>query len=853
MYRPTEHTDGSWDVVNIDKLGGTGHKDYKDYTSEAPYLTIRPRRARTEGRARRSMFGMRSRSDTMSNASTGQAISPATSTQSEDLHRDDMEVSRPQSGWSDSDQSDRQTKSWVAKGSKILKKQNSKFNLSSSRRSSWFDESDKVGARYSKTHVRGSKQDEKIRPSSSGRPARPMISEPFDFRHLTHTQAHQLAYLRNASQQKLATGFSAIRASQAPQPVLQGIRTEALRLPASDASSPRYQNPVSPPALSPTKPSTPRSKNGLSIDTRRGRLSLARSIDNFSQPSPKAYRMPRSPPTPPPKPSRHITPTVPEFFSDIHHATACEREILSRCASAELPGPVQSPAEAATPCEPEQEFYNENLPHAITTSEEIALTLKPSTTRRSALALADVPEEDELYPIRRVSEQSLRPATGDPALRHATTFPSNNCPPRCRRSSSSQAPLSLSDVMPAPRSTSGLPATRPDDNNEVDASPRRDDSPDVLPDATGVDACWEDDIDYCYQLEAEADCDFDWDRLSMDRTLSTDKPRGREASLGVYQDRSESLSRSKTYEKLDTRKAGPCLADAKSSHNSSSHHLPPLQTCLPDLDFSAASSAKSSIASLGGPITPLQLLPSSRKVNLTLQSSKSTDTLNLESSFQASAECGIPWSQEDSFHKVPSWDHASHFNYPFNNLSLSGSSKAASQRSSRPSLSMHQSSDGLVLSHSASAGQTRRNTSSSNGFPELVCRKPHRQQANMVTEQIADRSTALAVTDRPADTKGDTSLAKSGPSTSDDATRAFASNNHPPHLSNHSSRSLEDDAVLVMLPSSKAPDPAISVTSFVDRLRSNSNTSSTSGSSSVRSSKVSYSLFPLPPAKTPTR
>lgn len=680
-----------------------------------------------------------------------------------------------------------------------------------------------------------------------------MISTPFNFRHLTHTQAHQFANLHNASQQKLVTDFSAIRASQAPQQELQGIRTEDLRSPTSGPTSLRYPNPVTSPALSPTKPSAPRSKNGLSIDA-PGRLSHSRSIDNFSQPSPKAYRMPRSPATPPASASsRCTTSTVPDFFSDIHHATASEREILSKGASAELSGPIQSLPDAATRFEPENLVYDESLPHAITTSEDIALTLKPSTTRRSALALADVPEEDELHPIRCVSDQSLRSIIADPALRHATTFPGKNCSPGRQPASSSHASLRLSSVMPAPSTNLGSPATRPDELNDVDVAPRRDRSPQMSTDLTGIDACWEDDIDYCYQLEAEADCDFDWDRLSMDRTLIMDKPHSPQESSGVYQDKSESLSRSQTYEKLDKPKVQPCSADVKLIRNSSDHHLPRLQTSLPDLDFSAASSAKSSMASLCGPITPLQQLPSPRKVNPTLQLSKSTDTLNLESSFLASAEREFPWSQEDSFHRVPSWDHASHFNYPFNNLSLSGSNKATSRRSSRPLLRTHQSSDSLMLSNSASAVQTRRNTSSSNGFPELVCTKNYRQQATMASQQIPDSIAALAVTDRPANTQGGAGLAEFGPSTSDDATRAFSPKKHQPHLSNHSSRSQEDDGILVTLPSSKAPDPAISVASFADRLRSNSVTSSTSGSSSMRSSRVSYSLFPLPPAKTQTR
>lgn len=635
-----------------------------------------------------------------------------------------------------------------------------------------------------------------------------MISTPFNFRHMTHTQAHQFANLHSASQQQLMTDFSAIRASQAPQYELQGIKTEDLRSPTSGSSSPRY--PVTPPALSPTKVNTPRSKNGLSINAPET-LFRSRSIDNFSQPSPKAYRTPRSPTTPPAiASSRHVTSAIPDFFSDIHHATPSEREILSRCdASAEPSDHVQPRSEAAT----NHVLFDENIPHAITTSEDIALTLKPSLTRRSALALADVPEEDELRSIKRVSDQSHRPVTADPALRHATTFPSSYGSPDGKRISTH-----ASSRLSCPNHRD--PIIHPDDST-IDASPRCQQSrKSTKPD--GIEACWEDDIDYCYQLEAEANCDFDWDRLSMDRILNMDKSNGVQEPVDI----SESLPK-----KIVTTKVDPCLADANSTRSSGDHHLPRLQTSLPELDFSAASSAKSSMASLRGPITPLQQLPSPRKSNPMLQLSKSTDTLNLESSFLT--ECDSPWLREDS-HKAPSWDHASQYNYPFNNLNLSGISKATSRRSSRPLLSTHQSSDSVLLSKSVSAVHTRRNTSSSSGFPELICSKNYRQHANIVAEQIADRIAALAVTDRPVNNQDATSV-------SDDA---FAPT-HTEH--NLSPPGKEVDDVPSTLPS-KSSDPAMSVASFADRLRSNSVTSSASGTSSMRTSRISYSLFPTPPS-----
>ncbi|KAL8720712.1 MAG: hypothetical protein Q9225_002478 [Loekoesia sp. 1 TL-2023] len=752
----------------------------------------------------------------MSNLSIGHSISPSASIESQDSHHRNVEATYPESGWSDSDQSDSLTKSWVVKGSKMLKKQNSKFNLSSSKRSSLVEELDEASEQYPSLHPRGNSKHGRMWSTSSGLPVRPTISKPFHFRHLTHTQPHQFADLHSTSQQSLETEFSAIRASQAPQKELQGIRTEDLRSPTSDSSFPRYMNLVTPPSLSPTKFRTSRPNSGLSINA-PGRLSHSRSVDNFSQPSPKTYRTPQSPTTPPARTSsRHASLSPPEFFSDIHHATPSEREILSQCsASAACSGPVQSSLEPTIQCQPEHVFHDENLPHALTTSDQIALTLKPSTVRRSALALADVPEEAELHSIKRVSDQSFRPVATDSTLRHATSFPSNSCSPSRNHGLLSHKSLRLSGVMPIQNLTFGESVMQPENVNDVDAPMR------MSTDVNAIDACWEDDIDYCYQHEAEADCDFDWDRVSMDRTLTMDDSHSVQPSVNAYREGAEPLA--KAYEKLNSPHE---MADAISAHNVDSYHLPQLQTSLPDLDFSATSSAKSSIASLRGPITPLHQPPSPRKVKPFLRS-KSTDTLDLESSFITSHDCEFPWPQEDPFKKTASWDHAINFNYPFNNLSLSGPSKSTSLRSSRPPLSTYHSSESILLSNSASAVQTRRNTNFGNGLPTSVCSKNYRQQADIVAEQIAHRMAALAVTDASLNTDDDTGSAKLHSRMSKDVTNASAFLKDSISLDHRNSHGQEGDGVPAMPRSDRAPDEALSVASFANRLRSNSAASKT--------------------------
>ena len=54
------------------------------------------------------------------------------------------------------------------------------------------------------------------------------ISEPFDFKHVTHTQRKQIQGLERVSNNQLVSEFNALRAGQRPKPELQGIKAENL-------------------------------------------------------------------------------------------------------------------------------------------------------------------------------------------------------------------------------------------------------------------------------------------------------------------------------------------------------------------------------------------------------------------------------------------------------------------------------------------------------------------------------------------------------------------------------------------------------------------------------------------------
>ncbi|KAL8804573.1 MAG: hypothetical protein Q9182_002488 [Xanthomendoza sp. 2 TL-2023] len=780
----------------------------------------RHRRGQTEGPRRLSIFRSRRRTNTVSNFKIGHRLSPSASIESEHLTHE-PEDERPQSTWSDSDHSDTPTKGWVARGSKILKKQNSRFNLGSLKTNDWIEEqNDNPG---DQSYPRGSSKHGKIRSSGNDSTTRPRISKPYNFQHVAHTQARQLPEMGNGSQEKEATDFSAIHASQPIRGDLQGNYAEDVKSRLMEISRPTSREPITPPSVSPIKTHASRPSSVLSIK-HPGTLSRSRSIDNFSQPSPKTYRLPRSPTSPPSRTSsRCATRIAPDFFSDHYHATAEERELLTMCeALLEAPVHVGGPEVAPQGFQSGQTCDDGCQPHAITTPDDVAFLLQPATLQRSTLVLPDVPEEDELLSTQRASMEGSRPMAADSNLRHAKSFPSTHHAEHREDAFSSRKSMGRPD--------SGLIGATLVNRDESDEAPLQ--SRELRRMSTGirgVDACWEDIIDYCYQHEAEADCDFDWDRISTYNMPANDPTHNKQVPVDPCWKSGGSLSRSD--EILGSRREAQDTASMDTANYSQNHHLPRLQTSLPDLEFSAASSAKSSMTSLRGAETPLLQLPSPGKVKFTLHLSKSTDTLNLDSSFFSAHENDDSLSQDDLSRKEFIWDRAGTLNHhPCND------GPALRKSSSRPALSRHASSESVPLSHPASATRTRRGTASSGSLSDIACSKNYRQNAEITTKQIADRIAALSITKPPADP----ATPPQEPSRQSTTIPQNPLSDIPASVSKHQE---DTEANTPSSPPNPQPTPT-SIGSFAHRLRSNSVASSSSGSSLTKASRVSYSLFP---------
>ena len=311
------------------------------------------------------------------------------------------------------------------------------------------------------------------------------ISTPYNFQHLTHTQQQQLPNLGEISPTELVSEFSAIRASQIPsRGELKGIRAQDLHF--SNFSSESLSSPIPeddvPPAISPKSPRRQHSvrKQGPA------RLLGTKSQDNLSGPPVRPPRSPRSEMCPIDLPARTSSRTASILFDtfDPLATTTLDRPQTNggfrRPAPFKLPEPVLPPAPSWN--EADIFFTNRPMSHAVTTPGDEAWPLSSSSGTFGA-ELADVLEEEE--PGSRLSKISyssneLRGSLSVPALR--------------LKSLEQEAPLPIavqSEMTFVPETTVLAPAFQ------------------------GLRDSWEDDVDFCYENEIEANFDYQWDSCDV--------------------------------------------------------------------------------------------------------------------------------------------------------------------------------------------------------------------------------------------------------------------------------------------------------------------------------------------------
>lgn len=623
--------------------------------------------------------------------------------------------------------------------------------------------------------------------------------------------------MSRASHHDLVSEFSAIRAAQTPHRELQGIKAECLqsRKFQSEPTSPARQSFTTLP-LSPTRYTQVESATSAKVHR-------SPSADFFSQPSPRLYkdRSPTSPIAPPPRfSSRRAAPDA----SMHHHEPSLEEPVCSTtglATSSRLPE-EHSPIESTVEC-----LDYSNVPHAVTTPDDSAYTLKSPSFRVSGAELADVPEEDD--DEKSTATSPSRPSTSSSSLRQAKSFhsirtssQSSRSPKRSKARDSESLSSRYEDF--ASQSEAMLPLVgEPED--DIPCRPRF--SKRISLKAQGFDASWEDDIDYCYEHAAEADCDFDWDRVSILKEHEATDSRARSISEGcqdLYQEPSPNLSQV----------------------------LPRLETSVPSL-YSTDSAKSLSFSSIAGPATPSYPLPSPRPHGLPAKGSISTSAdyppstpllVSQDSSSQLHVESYENIFFNKHYHEEALPLHTLRFDPP--------GSREDSPRSSRSPISKCNSQESFMISRPSSLRHLR-STESMGSLPDLVHSKCSRDGFNITQEQAVELASTLKASESLLDQQ-QSSAPIIRQRTSQSLAKEVARQSMLQKAASFGSFDEEEEHQtdeVVILPSithhersqsAAVPQPA--GPTCTQRKRS-------ATAAAATRKRVSYSLFPIPPARTP--
>ncbi|KAG6140545.1 hypothetical protein E4U28_003420 [Claviceps purpurea] len=350
--------------------------------------------------------------------------------------------------------------------------------------------------------------------SGEAAPKRPQISLPFNFQHVAHKP---LDKSRNQSSpralSKAHTGVSTLErcatSHHLPRSLSQGS-LDAIH--TGQVTEDRARTPLIP---------IPR-HTSVSFSGPRRLLKQIRSEDQL-----RKSRSPSAPPRPPRSPtqlpSALLPPTVPPPLPprtssrQSSVSTTIDSVVHMHSSTSGSHGRQQAPYSPFSPIFPRErwteEFGSSGSSHLAQMEQQYSPTdagfssvmvgardstwpLPSSTPLSSDSALPDVPEEEEHHGLSRLSGLSI--ASNTSSLRGIQSVPTLRRLAKSQRSTSG-----VSDTL-VPLDVLGLP--RAIGTKAPTSSSLR----------TPARESWEDVVDYCYEHEAEANCDYQWDRPSLD-------------------------------------------------------------------------------------------------------------------------------------------------------------------------------------------------------------------------------------------------------------------------------------------------------------------------------------------------
>ncbi|KAK2765927.1 hypothetical protein FQN54_007442 [Arachnomyces sp. PD_36] len=685
------------------------------YTEGLPSRT----RANThQSPKRRSVFGGRTRSNT-STSTLSSHLSPATSMTSTDIssRRSSQDGHTISPTGSHTDKQEKVAKSIFSRSSRILRRQGSKFSISSTL---ILDEHDEFPGEKQKFDVPDLFQrSHKVRHSDTRKFAlcrgqvaftnqsldellKKNISDPFDFQHVTHTNSRQFQSLDTANEDRLVSEFSAIRASQRPDTELKGITAQNLLFRNFSSEDLRSRNisdmnmgPRSLPSNSPPESPDPQGCATAPLDSGAEWKRQSRCFENFSRPVSRIQRPPTSPSiVPPPRISSRLAcsdipePTcqtidallgldAPSTFPEFVYSTGEDRrESLSRLDLAEV--------------------FQPEVGHAFSTTDRSAKVIRSPPMASYPSDLADVPEDSETsFALENDSYSSQRSPT------EASFKPTEpiSAPGFHRLSPKARQSVGVVNQYPVLVGSPTIPGYRFDfEQSSRIVEGRESPRPDEI--GTAIDETWEDDIDYCYEHAAESNSNFDWCRMSLDGPEVNDT-------------------------KSSDRVNFPVLDLPKSSHHDPTsnpsrlvaYQASPSTLATPDLEPSSALSA----STMHDSVTPLSAVETSELFRRGKRDQRSDYFNKPESQPLITSGIGNDMTHEAIYEELISGNDENGHHITFYPLSEDQVLEPSSPtRSGGSPISKCNSQESMILSRAGSIARKHRSSLSTTSVPELV-------------------------------------------------------------------------------------------------------------------------------------
>ncbi len=519
------------------------------------------------------------------------------------------------------------------------------------------------------------------------------------------------------------TESTAIRVSRTPCRELQGIEaedlhfknfsSEALARPRSSSNS--GNAPPGPTGNSPKRRSNHARRKSQSSNHRP--LRHMRSVESFSQPnppkSPRAAKTGATPITPPPRKSSRAARTSRHdpAIRYVDSPTAATSEYPLTAGGFRIAEPLSHDMLSRQTSSSGSSTSNDSidLPHAVTTPDDTARHLSPAIFGGPLVELDCVPEEEEAHSSKRKTKRSSRSSSAPRSRRSLPGMKTGSDRHSSQGSLRSVAETQERNSPPrklTPSKGADMPQRLMTDNRE----------------SWGLrfaDRGWEDDIDFCYEHAAEADCDFDWDRISNDRSMST---------AIVQADIFTAPSRIEAERHLEAARGLACKPKHKSKHSPKPLKPSGLYPGCLNAPESGAHSAQ---------------LVSRNDDEITTSGHCHTSTISHETSFNEtegftlSPSLLIPADYGDIYEGIIDEKAASP--YPLYDRTIEPpESGRESFRSSGTTLSKS-SQESIALRHKAS--------NSGGSLPELVHSRNYREEFNNVAEQLAEQIASLKTTE----------------------------------------------------------------------------------------------------------